>query len=210
MRWVTLILFFSIYLWDYRATCNLLGLFGYHPTNPTFSITIINNVKYWVSNYKATQEQASEYCKMYGMKLVSILDQEKSNDVTYLIRRDPHNIFEKYFWTSGKRQANNVWTWGDNQPMIYTNWIPLHEGINLFWSPRCMYLKFNGKWKNIWTCNTRLFFICEQPYIESFESKPVTTVNVDVSNHQMTPVTYTTSTDPSLSIEPRFDNIQAI
>ncbi|XP_018578512.1 macrophage mannose receptor 1-like [Anoplophora glabripennis] len=191
--------------------------FKHYPNNPTLPITIIDNVKYRVSKYATTQEEASKDCKKYEMELVSIMDKKKSDDVINLIRKNLNPDIENFFWTSAKKQASGKWIWGEHHPIIYTNWAS-SEPNNLGLSELCLHLFANGQWSDI-KCDDKLLFICEGPNVDSFdqcESQPAPIINVYVNNNQKTHPTNTADTsnevacsctgdgDASRLIQPRF------
>ncbi|XP_018577179.1 macrophage mannose receptor 1-like [Anoplophora glabripennis] len=129
--------------------------------SPNVNLLRFRGKNYYFSTFKETFFEASEFCGMIGMTLVSI-NSEVENKILYKHIRD--TVAGDHFWTSGCRLLNGknlVWL-STGRTVEYTNWLPGQpDNVN----EMCIELVLNrneGLFWNDFNCEVKIFFICER------------------------------------------------
>ncbi|CAH1155140.1 unnamed protein product [Phaedon cochleariae] len=120
--------------------------------------------KYFLGRDSMSYSQAIQTCQSRSMKLISIENKEKNDEVSELMRQK--DISEACWISARTLPDRRTYVWLDGRPFIYQNWNPkrnfrydrvltdnciavAREGSNLYW--------------NDLVCQNRRCYICEYP-----------------------------------------------
>ncbi|XP_018573830.1 macrophage mannose receptor 1 [Anoplophora glabripennis] len=144
------------------ADAGCLSSLGSHYIFPNTNLLNFEGKSYYIGNYfKATFLQASQFCQMIGMKLVSI-ESEAENVRLYKYIRD--TIAGDGFWSSGSKLVdgkNIIWL-STGRMADYTNWMPNQPDNAKEMCIELVQRRNDGLFWNDLNCDDKLFFICEQ------------------------------------------------
>ncbi|XP_023023105.2 macrophage mannose receptor 1 [Leptinotarsa decemlineata] len=112
---------------------------------------------------KVTRDEAKQLCQEQSMKLVSIQNSEKNEDISRLLQNNNLSDGEGA-WTSGNKIADGTtWTWLDGSKITYLNWGP-GEPNSYGGNESCIEVfkrNTDAFWNDL-SCDYKRAYICEK------------------------------------------------
>ena len=105
---------------------------------------------------------ADSYCRMYGYTLASIHSMFENNFIQKQAGLSLSMTYQSFFiglYSSSMKTENYNWTWTDETPYDFWNWLP-GDPTGSRW---CATMRISdGKWETT-SCDSKLPFVCSAP-----------------------------------------------
>lgn len=180
---------------DDSAVSGWTNIFQHPSVSPSINLLFYGEKSYYISRYlRATFLQATQFCNIIQMQLVTITSDDENNRLHKYIR---DTFAGDSFWSSGSRSLDGkTWTWmSTGRNVDYTHWLPGQPDSQ---HENCIQLvdqRNNGLFWNDLGCDAQIPFICEKSgvswestgFIEpriSVTRKPLVTSTATVSHTQ--------------------------